>query len=77
MTFLGLISYSLYLWHLPPLSAAQALGWLDGALARRSVVVVFVLIPPVLAVSALSYRFVEKPFLRCNRAPCVAGAVRA
>ena len=72
MTWLGLISYSLYLWHYPLLSAAQALGWLDGTLAPRWVIVAVAVVPIVLAVSALSYRFVEKPFLRSSRAPRVA-----
>jgi peptidoglycan/LPS O-acetylase OafA/YrhL len=74
MTFLGLISYSLYLWHYPLLSAAQALGWLDGAHAPRWAIVLGVVVPIVLAVSALSYRFIEKPFLRSSRAPRVAEA---
>lgn len=69
MMILGLISYSLYLWHYPLLSAAQALGWLDGAHAPRPAIVAGVVVPIVLAVSALSYRFVEKPFLRSSRAP--------
>ena len=72
MTWLGLISYSLYLWHYPLLSAAQALGWLDGAHAPRWAIVAGVLVPIVLVVSALSYRFVEKPFLRSSRAPRLA-----
>jgi peptidoglycan/LPS O-acetylase OafA/YrhL len=63
VTFLGLVSYSLYLWHYPLLQATQALGWLNGARLPAWLVVVFLSVPAVLLVSWLSYRFVERPFL--------------
>jgi peptidoglycan/LPS O-acetylase OafA/YrhL len=64
MTFLGVISYSLYLWHFPLLSAMQNLGWMNGAHAAAWIVVPCAAIPAILFVAWLSYRFVEKPFLR-------------
>jgi peptidoglycan/LPS O-acetylase OafA/YrhL len=67
LTFLGLISYSLYLWHYPMLSAARGLGWLDSGLAAPWIVVTFALVPLILLASWLSYRFVERPFLRPDK----------
>jgi hypothetical protein len=51
---LGLISYSLYLWHVPILMLANALG---ADRATRAAV-----IPASLAVAFLSYRYIEQPF---------------
>jgi peptidoglycan/LPS O-acetylase OafA/YrhL len=67
LTFVGLISYSLYLWHYPMLSAARALGWLDGTHAAPWIVVLFALVPLILLASWLSYRFIERPFLRPDK----------
>ncbi len=66
MTFLGVISYSLYLWHYPMLSAMQQLGWMNGAHAAAWIVVLFAALPAIVLVSWLSYRYVEKPFLRAQ-----------
>jgi peptidoglycan/LPS O-acetylase OafA/YrhL len=66
MTFLGVISYSLYLWHYPLLSAMQQLGWMNGAHVAAWIVVLFAAIPVIVLVSWLSYRYVEKPFLRAQ-----------
>jgi len=78
VAWLGLVSYSLYLWHYPVLSAVQGLGWLEpgrrplGALAALG---------SALLVAWLSYRFVERPFLHeygaDRRAESAARAVRA
>lgn len=51
LRYLGRISYGVYLWHLP---LYFALGWEVG-------------LPLALAISALSYRYVEQPFLRRKR----------
>jgi peptidoglycan/LPS O-acetylase OafA/YrhL len=66
MTFLGVVSYSLYLWHYPMLSAMQQLGWMNGAHIAAWIVVLFAAIPAILFVSWLSYRYIEKPFLRAQ-----------
>ena len=69
--WLGLISYSLYLWHYPLLQVAQHFN----ANATGSVAAMLqngvLLVPVILFVSWLSQHFVERPFLveRSNRAP--------
>ena len=66
MVGLGLISYSLYLWHWP-LVVFQRLGALliNGASAHVTQAVIFA---TALAVSYLSWRFIEEPFRR-NQPP--------
>ena len=61
--YVGLISYSLYLWHWPLLAIARAYSMDPPTLPVNLVLcsVAFVL-------AALSYRYVEQPFRR-NRAP--------
>ena len=66
MTFLGLISYSLYLWHYPTLQLAQSIGLTSGVRAPAWALVLGVALPAILLISWLSYRFVEWPFLRVN-----------
>jgi len=65
MFFLGTISYSIYLWHLP-------IGyWVAHALDMKQVTIGTYLIwavPPIIAASALSYWLVERPFMRAPAA---------
>ena len=64
MRFLGLISYSFYLWHQPAFSLLKsALLWPE-TLAGIALV-----LAGVIAVSALSWRFVEQPFRRPGPVP--------
>lgn len=63
IAWLGLISYSLYLWHYPLLKAAQYFGWPawgDGNAFLRNALV---FTPAILLVSWLSQHFIERPFL--------------
>lgn len=57
LVFLGLISYSLYLWHKPV--ADFAIIWLDGHLTNF---VKAALAGASVAIAALSWRYVEMPF---------------
>ena len=67
LTWLGLRSYSLYLWHVPIfLTIARTLG--DRPVAFKVVLGLTV----ALALAELSYRYVEQPFRRRRRA--VGGA---
>ncbi len=64
--WLGMISFSLYLWHIPMLQLAP---WLTAAMTRVGVwqawgVAHLVLMGMVMAVSALSYSWVERPAQR-------------
>ena len=69
--WLGLISYSLYLWHYPLLKFAQHFNWnaTGGGLAMLQNIAL--LVPAILIVSWLSQYFVERPFLveRSSRPP--------
>ncbi len=63
MLFLGLISYSLYLWHYPIVSwfsHSELVHFIEGY--RLPYLVLFV-VPVIVVISAASYYFVERPFL--------------
>ncbi|MEO7917134.1 MAG: acyltransferase [Dokdonella sp.] len=66
MVWLGLISYSLYLWHYPLLEAWRGLG-LDRMIDDSPMLsVIFLAVPAALLLSWLSYRCVERQFLARN-----------
>jgi peptidoglycan/LPS O-acetylase OafA/YrhL len=64
MTFLGLVSYSLYLWHYPLLQVAQFAGATSGTYAPPWMIVLGIVVPVIVLAAWLSYRYVERPFLR-------------
>jgi peptidoglycan/LPS O-acetylase OafA/YrhL len=66
LAWLGRVSYSLYLWHLPVL---VALGYLPGAHTGRPIAGPAAAIVVALVVAAASYRFIEQPFLRRKNQP--------
>jgi peptidoglycan/LPS O-acetylase OafA/YrhL len=57
---LGVISYGIYLWHLPLLLSVRQLGLLPAAFAPRLAVVLLLAI----GAAALSWRLVERPVVR-------------
>lgn len=57
----GLISYSLYLWHWPVLVFTRSLGWHARSLPQVSVMLQ---LGAMLALAALSWRFIEQPVRR-------------
>jgi peptidoglycan/LPS O-acetylase OafA/YrhL len=70
VVFVGLISYSLYLWHWPIIVLYhEYLGANFLALYQK-----FLLLPLIFAVSALSWKFIEQPF---RRGPSPRGRVFA
>ena len=64
VVYIGLISYSLYLWHWPLLAMDRALRVGESPLSVR-----LVLCGAAFVLAALSYRFVEKPFRRSRASP--------
>jgi peptidoglycan/LPS O-acetylase OafA/YrhL len=75
---IGLISYSLYLWHWPLIVLAKSLGWESATLLARSL-----LVAASLGLAYLTYRYVERPFRRrdggfgCRFVWCAAAVVLA
>ncbi|PSJ55843.1 acyltransferase family protein [Kumtagia ephedrae] len=73
LVFVGLISYSLYLWHWPIVVFTNYLFGPDPSLARSGLIVA-----ASLAAAVVSWRFVERPFRgsasRVARRPLFAGA---
>ena len=58
---IGLISYSLYLWHYPIFSFVKISGVVSGNLIGK-----LILIPIIFILSILSYYFIERPFRSKN-----------
>lgn len=56
IVFIGLVSYSLYLWHWPLIVFARYEGWFTGTPAQAALIVV-----ASFALSVASWRFVELP----------------
>jgi peptidoglycan/LPS O-acetylase OafA/YrhL len=68
LVYVGLISYSLYLWHWPLLALDKAAGGSSQVVRLELVGIAFVL-------AILSYRYVETPFRRMRTSPRRAVAV--
>lgn len=64
MFFCGVVSYSLYLWHLPVILALSKTRFFIEYEAYPLVLLLMIATPLSLLLAWLSYRFVELPFLR-------------
>jgi peptidoglycan/LPS O-acetylase OafA/YrhL len=64
MVFLGLVSYSLYLWHLPVLTWLAAASWYPGLTGGHLAWILALALPMSLAIAVVSYLGVERPFMR-------------
>lgn len=65
--FVGVISYSLYLWHLPILNWVKQTAWFQGYQGYVFPAYFLLTLPMVLLLSWISYFLVERPFLRLRR----------
>jgi peptidoglycan/LPS O-acetylase OafA/YrhL len=75
IAWLGVVSYGIYLWHLP-LGQWLARGFAaDTSPLERTIVLLTVGTGLTLIWSAVSYRFVEQPFLKRKKAAVPAPAV--
>jgi len=74
--WLGMISYSLYLFHGPLLQLAhRVMGPLGLSAAGRFAMMCLAVVPVIIAISWVCYRLFEKPFLaRARKAAVVKGA---
>jgi peptidoglycan/LPS O-acetylase OafA/YrhL len=63
---LGLVSYSIYLFHVPVLELSIAFGLLPSS-QRTLLQVIGISLPLVIVVSAISYWFIERPFQAAGR----------
>jgi len=71
MTFLGRISYSLYLWHVPVLAAAGAAGY-DHRVWRSAAAVL-----AAFGIATAAFFFIEQPLRRRWRQPRASSETRA
>lgn len=76
LALLGLVSYSLYIWHVPVARAITSegfpvleplIGFLEGATGSPFIALLVVLVPAACAVAAVSYVLIESPPLRLRR----------
>ena len=72
MVFLGLVSYGLYLWHLPVLIWLAAAPWYPSLTGGHLAWILALALPPSLAIASISYLGVERPFMRLRRNPRAA-----
>ena len=75
LRFVGLISYSLYLWHLPLIQGTLGIvpGWAGW---QRLVLGVGVVLCGALPLAFISFTLVERPFLRLRHRPEGQGRIR-
>lgn len=67
MVYAGLVSYSVYLWHVPVMDWVSAAHLAQPLGAWRFPVFLALVIPAIYAISTLSYTLVERPFIRMRR----------
>lgn len=65
--YLGVISYSVYLWHDPLIFGLQRIGWVGDRTASGFIVSCVAVLVVTIAFSSLTYFFVERPPLRLKK----------
>ena len=69
LTFMGLISYGIFLWHLPLLKAMSHSGWGQLIPGSPFLVLLTLILLVSIGLGWLSYRFVEMPAMRLRDRP--------
>jgi peptidoglycan/LPS O-acetylase OafA/YrhL len=69
LTFIGLISYGIFLWHLPLLKAMSQAGWGQWIPGSAFIVLLILTLSASIGIGWLSYRFVETPAMRLRDRP--------
>jgi peptidoglycan/LPS O-acetylase OafA/YrhL len=64
MVFAGIVSYSVYLWHVPILYWVNSLAWVHDAPGYRLPWLLMIALPLLYVVASVSYLLVERPFMR-------------
>ena len=67
LTFLGEISYSVYLWHFPLIVVAVRQGWLAGGSIADTVVAVAVIGAASVTLAVVTFTAIERPAMRLDR----------
>jgi peptidoglycan/LPS O-acetylase OafA/YrhL len=75
MCFIGNISYSLYLWHLPLIGALKLFPRLHTIGAHRNAILLALCALVLIVISWLSWRFVEVPGIALGKRLTVATGV--
>jgi peptidoglycan/LPS O-acetylase OafA/YrhL len=69
LTFMGLISYGIFLWHRPLLQAMSQAGWGQWIPGSAFIVLLILTLSASIGIGWLSYRFVETPAMRLRDRP--------
>lgn len=67
MVFAGLVSYSVYLWHVPVMDWLTRAHLAQGASRYHFPMLLLVTIPLIYLIATVSYILVERPFIRMRR----------
>ena len=62
LVWIGLISYSLYMWHYPIFAYAELIQFIEGVDIKKNILSVLIFVFLIFFISTLSYFIIEKPF---------------
>lgn len=64
LRFVGIVSYSLFLWHFFILASIAKIGLPNFGLIESLLVMLLLVLPATLTVAMLSYSYIERPFIQ-------------